>query len=92
LKDTKLDPPITYETPIGYSIVLEPIAYFGQMVNRSIFTKFSATKSKDKVYINIDEDLTNKLTNNLSIKYKLKVTNIYNYIIIKIYNLMYFLF
>lgn len=76
LKDTKLDPPIMYKTPIGYSIVLEPIVHFCKVVDKSVFAKFSVTKSEDKVYINIDEDLTDELTNDSTIVYKLKVMKI----------------
>lgn len=76
MKDAKLIPPISYKTPVGYSIILEPIAHFCKMVDKSVFTKFSAIKSEEKVYINIDEDLTSELTNDSTIVYKLKVKKI----------------
>lgn len=75
IKHARLNPPITYHTPLEYSLVLEPIAHFCKGVDKSIFTKLSAIKSPERseVYINIDEDLTGILTNDSTIVYKLKV-------------------
>ncbi|XP_026807790.1 uncharacterized protein LOC113550256 [Rhopalosiphum maidis] len=75
LKDVRLDPPIDYVTPKGYSLVLEPIVHFCQHVDDSIIQKFSAFGSKDKVYINIDDDLRDISTNDSTIVYKLKAIN-----------------
>ncbi|XP_025202436.1 cadherin-87A-like [Melanaphis sacchari] len=72
LKDVRLEPPIDYVTPEGYSLVLEPIVHFCQRVDKSIIKKFSAIGSKDKVYINVDDDLRNISTNDSTIVYKLK--------------------
>jgi len=75
LKDVRLEPPIDYVTPENYNLVLEPIVHFCQHVDKSIIKKFSAFGSKDKVYINIDEDLRDISTNDSTIVYKLKVGN-----------------
>lgn len=71
----RLDPPIDYVTPEGYILVLEPIVHFCQRVNTSIVSQFSAFGSEDKVYINVDDDLRDMLTNDSTIVYKLKVSN-----------------
>lgn len=73
LKDVRLDPPIDYVTPKGYSLVLEPIVHFCQRVDKSIIKKFSAFGSEEKVYINVDVDLRDQMTNDSTIVYKLKV-------------------
>ncbi|CAI6348183.1 unnamed protein product [Macrosiphum euphorbiae] len=72
LKDVLLDPPIDYVTPKGYSLVLEPIVHFCQNVDKSIIKKFSAFGSEEKVYINVDVDLRDQMTNDSTIVYKLK--------------------
>ncbi|KAL5243981.1 hypothetical protein ACI65C_011391 [Semiaphis heraclei] len=72
LKDVRLDPPINYVTPKGYSLVLEPIVHFCQNVDKSIIKKFSAFGSEDKVYINVDVDLRDQVINESTIVYKLK--------------------
>lgn len=72
LKDVRLEPPIDYVTPENYSLVLEPIVHFCQHVDKSIINKFSAFESKDKVYININDDLRDISTNDSTIVYKLK--------------------
>ncbi|XP_022177630.1 uncharacterized protein LOC111038715 [Myzus persicae] len=72
LKDVRLDPPIDYVTPKGYSLVLEPIVHFCQLVDKSIIKKFSASGSEDGVYISVDDDLRDQMTNESTIVYKLK--------------------
>jgi hypothetical protein len=72
-RNALLKPPIVYKTPDGYSLVLEPITNFCKVIDTSIITKFTVLNSNDEVYISIDEDLTNILTSDSTIVYKLKV-------------------
>lgn len=72
-KSTKLNPPIFYKMPQGYSLVLEPIAQFCEVANTSLFTQFSVIRSKNDVYINVNEDFFDTLTSDSTIVYKLKV-------------------
>lgn len=63
--------------PEGYSMVLEPIAQISKVTNTSVFTKFSVIRLVDKVYINVNEDLFDTLTSDLTVAYKLKVIQKY---------------
>ncbi|XP_025420336.1 uncharacterized protein LOC112690522 isoform X2 [Sipha flava] len=74
-RNALLKPPIVYKTPDGYSLVLEPITNFCKVIDTSIITKFTVLNSNDEVYISIDEDLTNILTSDSTIVYKLKAIN-----------------
>lgn len=74
VKDARLDPPIPYELPEGYKLVLEPVNHFSKVIDSSIYTKFSVINTESNVYIRIDEDLTNTLTSDSTIIYKLKVS------------------
>lgn len=75
VKNAQLHPPIDYKTPEGYRILLEPIDHFSKGVNTSIFSKFTAINEDGKVYITVNDDLEDVLTNDATIVYKLKVSN-----------------
>lgn len=77
MKNTQLSPAIVYKTPDGHHLVLEPSAGYCKNVGADVISKFSAVKFDHRVFINVNDDLTDLLPTgggaNSTIVYKLKV-------------------